>query len=127
MGRNFEEDLETMRREYPLEQTRGTSFEADLAAMRAAEGYQPVTPTQNSEGIKGLLRYLTDFAIGESSTLYTGLPDVVGEYVLAPMGKASEAIFDGESMFTRGAKNVFDWTNDKKKIFSDAYDTVTGG
>ncbi len=130
----LEATLEQIRKEKrmnddPLAEVRGLSFEEDLDAMHSRR-HQSSTSEElrpQTEGLSGGLRYFSDWSLGVADTTYKSLPNLIGEYVLAPIGKASEYVFGGESMFTRGAQNIFDWTNAYSQASDETRNAVTGG
>ena len=74
------------------------------------------------DGVQGWQRYMGGFGLGINDTLVGGALTVPAEYILAPLGKLSEAIFGGESSFTRGAQQLFDWDAAYKKASSERND-----
>lgn len=80
----------------------------DFAAEGLAHLY---TPFLNSN----ISRWLTSLAMGTTDTVASGLLNVPG-LVSGGLGKLSEDILGGNSMFTDASKKLFDWDAEYKKL-----------
>ncbi|MBQ7220821.1 MAG: hypothetical protein IJS28_07570 [Synergistaceae bacterium] len=73
-----------------------------------------------------LQRYMGNFGLGVTDTFIRGALNVPAQYILDPLGRASETLFGGESTLKSAAKQLFDWDAAYSKASTGTREVLNG-